>query len=114
MTKTEKLPKENFIKRLFRSLEALPYYAKATPNRLASEWLEKEVYPIIEQSLVHHEVADVMHTYACHIAHQLARVFENTKKILCTGGGTYNRMVMAELQSQIRGFTITVAVDYRI
>ena len=95
--------KGNFIERLFQSLEALPYYAKNPPKSLGVEWLEKEVYPIIEQSLVHYEVADVMHTYACHIAHQLARVFENTKTILCTGGGTYNRMVMAELQSQIKG-----------
>lgn len=93
----------NVIPSLFTNLEQLPYYDLEEPKSLGLEWLEKEVFPMIDSALATGEaVADVMHTYAHHIASQLSRSLMGSTKILCTGGGAFNRYTLQLVEDKVK------------
>ena len=59
------------IPELYSSLEALKYYQLKPPKSLGVEWLEAQVYPLLDTWLETHSEAAVMHTYAKHMSNQL-------------------------------------------
>ncbi len=91
------------IPELYSSLEALEYYQLKPPKSLGVEWLEAQVYPLLDTWLETHSEAAVMHTYAKHISNQLARVLSDNNRILCTGGGAYHRVLLDFLKKQLKG-----------
>lgn len=89
--------------KLYTDLQILPYYTKPGPKSLGIEWLEKEVYPLLDYALENEaSIADIMHTYSYHITTQLANQLVTCKKLLCTGGGAYNTYALELLQRKTR------------
>jgi anhydro-N-acetylmuramic acid kinase len=74
---------------LLDQLNTLSYYKKSPPKSLGMEQIEARVFPIIQLSKI--STTDKLRTFVEHIAIQIANTISTTnKKILLTGGGTFN------------------------
>ena len=90
---------------LLDKLNALDYYSKPGPKSLAREWVETEVFPILNDSRIGLE--DLLRTYYEHCAQQLARVTTPGRQILVTGGGAYNKFLLERMR-ELSGCRLTV------
>lgn len=86
-----------FHESLFHQLNSLDYFYQKPPKSLGIEWVQKEVFPILEAS--NETPSTILRTYTDHIAWQIAQVISENKKVLCTGGGTYNRYLIEKISS---------------
>lgn len=82
--------------KLLHQLNQLSYYKKDPPKSLGYEWVEKHVFPIVEQSSI--SIQDQLSTLVEHIAIQLSQNLP-AGKTLITGGGTYNIFLIERLGS---------------
>jgi anhydro-N-acetylmuramic acid kinase len=73
---------------LLESLNNLPFYQANHPKSLGKEWLINEFTPIVDKSDI--PLNDKLRTIYEHITIQIARIPDNDKNILLTGGGTHN------------------------
>ena len=80
-------------------LDQLDFYRQKPPKSLGLEWVEKEIFPILENSEL--SVEDQLATFTQHIAHQLGKHLENSKSVLMTGGGVYNKHLIDLLKEQV-------------
>lgn len=90
---------------LLDRLNALPYYSTDGPKSLGREWVEKEVYPLVDSYGL--PLADRLATLYEHAAMQVARVIERYPKsahsrMLVTGGGAYNKYLVERLRALCR------------
>jgi anhydro-N-acetylmuramic acid kinase len=87
---------------LLNKLNALPYYSKKEPKSLGIEWVENNVYPIVNNDL---KAANVMRTFVEHIAFQISVVMDEKQleNVLVTGGGAWNSFLMSELNAKVKG-----------
>ncbi len=81
---------------LFQQLNQLPIYQLPFPRALAREWVENELWPLLDTE---DSVADRMHTYGLHVAACMAAVLRENGpgRILVTGGGAYNGWLLDQL-----------------
>lgn len=79
---------------LLEQLNGLDFYRQEGPKSLGREWVEQQVYPMLDASDLGLE--DLLRTFYEHVAHQVARVVEaipaeeRERRMLVTGGGAYN------------------------
>ncbi|MBL0046506.1 MAG: anhydro-N-acetylmuramic acid kinase [Bacteroidetes bacterium] len=84
-------------KDLLNELNALSFYAKQFPKSLGKEWVLDEIFPLLHRSKL--PIADKLNTFCEHIAIQVSKAIKsNAGKIICTGGGTYNRYLIQRIQ----------------
>lgn len=81
---------------LLSKLNALPFYQKEPPKSLGLEWVEAQVFPLIQNSGL--DVRDALRTFIEHIVIQLTQNFKTGMRILITGGGAYNQFLMEQLK----------------
>ena len=62
---------------LLASLDALPFYSQTGAKSLGREWVEKEIFPMIDSRGL--EFADLLSTFTEHAARQVARVVRRCK-----------------------------------
>jgi anhydro-N-acetylmuramic acid kinase len=80
-------------KHLLEKLNALSYYHQNPPKSLGIEWVEKEIFPVIDSFNI--SIADKMHTFCHHIAFQISKIIKGKNSVaLFTGGGVYNSFLM--------------------
>jgi anhydro-N-acetylmuramic acid kinase len=82
---------------LFHQLNALAYYKKNPPKSLGIEWVNATIFPILNASKLPPET--ILRTFSDHIAWQIASTISEGKKVLCTGGGTYNQYIIQKIIS---------------
>ena len=82
---------------LLERLDALEYYHRPLPKSLGREWVEAQVFPLLDASGALLE--DLLRTYYEHCARQLARVTQAGKSLLVTGGGAYNKFLIARMEA---------------
>lgn len=84
---------------LLDRLNALPYYCEAFPKSLGLEWVNKEIFPLID--LFQLRMTDILRTFVEHIAIQIANAVNINGKssMLVTGGGVYNDFLMERLKN---------------
>jgi anhydro-N-acetylmuramic acid kinase len=87
---------------LLASLNADPYYQAPPPKSLGREWLEQHILPPFNTAL--YPVQDLLRTAYEHIAVQISSALANdhTKKVLVTGGGAYNRLLLERISENTR------------
>jgi anhydro-N-acetylmuramic acid kinase len=73
---------------LLEALNGLEYYGRPAPKSLAQEWVEAEVWPLVEGCSDSFE--NKMATLTEHAAFQMARPLAAGGRVLVTGGGAYN------------------------
>lgn len=87
----------NINQDLLFQLNKLPFYNKKPPKSLGLEWVEKNVFPLID--IFKLPTNDILSTYVEHIAMQVAKVLqENDSKVLITGGGVFNDFLIYKIQ----------------
>lgn len=82
---------------LLALLNNLSYYAQKPPKTLGREWVEREIYPLLEHSQL--TVKDQLATFIEHIAMQTGRAMagHGGTNLLITGGGAYNKYLVHRL-----------------
>ena len=82
---------------LLDRLNALDYYARPWPKSLGREWVEKQVFPLLDGCGL--SLEDILRTYYEHCAMQLARVTVPGRSLLVTGGGAYNKFLIERMRA---------------
>lgn len=91
----------NTDKDLLNALNGLQFYKENPPKSLGLEWVETQIFPLIDAYGLQVEV--VLRTFVEHIAMQISKVIvDENKKVLVTGGGTYNDFLMLRIQQLAR------------
>jgi anhydro-N-acetylmuramic acid kinase len=85
---------------LLGALNDLPFYKRTGAKSLGREWVEQEIWPLVQQYEI--TIEDLLATFTQHISDQIATVFQTigAKKVLFTGGGTYNALLINQLQTK--------------
>lgn len=77
---------------LLKELDSLPFYKKAAPKSLGREWVESEFMPVLDR--FHCPETDKIRTVYEHIAQQISTFSSDGKKMLVTGGGSWNTFLI--------------------
>lgn len=84
---------------LLEQLNALDFYKKLYPKSLGLEWVEQQIFPLIDE----HDLAikDILRTMIEHVAQQIAKVISQkvNVSVLLTGGGTYNDFLVERIKA---------------
>jgi anhydro-N-acetylmuramic acid kinase len=75
---------------------SIPYHRLPPPKSLGVEWMQKELYPLLEK-VADHPLEDRMRTSVEYIAISIVNDCPKAGKILVTGGGAFNRFLIQRL-----------------
>lgn len=83
---------------LLIKLNSLEFYALSHPKSLGIEWCNKNIFPLFEDL----DSQDILATFTEHNAEQISKVFNQyqLKKVLFTGGGTYNSYLIEKIKEK--------------
>ena len=82
---------------LLQKLNDLDFYKAPYPKSLGMEFVNKEIFPLIESFTI--EFEDKLCTFVEHTAMQIAMICSKQhSKLFITGGGTYNAFLITRLQ----------------
>jgi anhydro-N-acetylmuramic acid kinase len=88
----------NINQELLSKLNQLKYYSLPHPKSLGIEKIEKEILPVIDSSEISSE--DKLTTFSEHISIQISNTIKSEgKKVLLTGGGTFNKFLTQRIIS---------------
>lgn len=84
---------------LLKQLNALDFYKKLYPKSLGLEWVEQQIFPLIDQYDL--TIKDVLRTMVEHVAQQIAKITSQkvNASVLLTGGGTYNDFLVERIKA---------------
>lgn len=84
---------------LLESLNHLVFYQKQPPKSLGLEWLQSDVYPLIDSFSL--DIDSILRTLVEHTATQIVRVLNHhhLKQGLYTGGGALNSFLMSRIEA---------------
>ena len=82
---------------LLSELNSLNFYKKEAPKSLGLEWVQKNIFPIIDAYELN--IKDILRTFIEHIAIQISKITTNKKNIFITGGGVFNSLLIERLKS---------------
>lgn len=85
---------------LLGALDALPYYHELPPKSLGLEWVESEVFPLMNQREM--TLPDLMATFVEHCAGKIGEAIGD-RKTLVTGGGVWNSFLMSRIRRHCSG-----------
>lgn len=86
---------------LLDELNGMDFYHQSGPKSLGREWVEKEVYPLLEKYGL--SLEDKLRTFYEHAAYQVSRVIlanprtAGSGKLLITGGGAFNKFLIERI-----------------
>ena len=85
---------------LLNELDKLEFYQEKAPKSLGIEWINSEVFPLINDQ----KTEDLLATFTEHAAVQIAKIFEefDIKNVLITGGGTYNSYLIEKIKAKTK------------
>ena len=91
---------------LLKELNALPFYKKEFPKSLGLEWVNKTIFPVIDNFKL--RIPDILKTFVEHIAIQIAEEINKKENvsILVTGGGVFNTYLMNKLKNKTQNSII--------
>lgn len=85
---------------LLEKLNSLAFYKKNPPKSLGLEWVQKNVFPLIDN--YESNIPTILRTFIEHIAFQIERVITKKKTVLITGGGAFNTFLMQRIETRIK------------
>ena len=83
---------------LLSALNSIEYYQQNPPKSLGMEWVSKNILPKFKNE----SPVMILATFTEHAAIQIANIFNQyqIKKVLFTGGGTYNSFLVESLKTK--------------
>jgi len=85
---------------LLVKLNELDFYEKEPPKSLGLEWVQKHVFPLIDE--LETDVSVILRTFVEHVAAQISNSIKPGTNVLCTGGGTYHAFLMGRIQELLK------------
>ena len=76
---------------LLKNLNQIPFYQLPTPKSLGREWVDKNVWPLLNASGI--SIVDKLRTYSEHAAIQIGQLIDGGNALV-TGGGAHNSFLM--------------------
>ena len=97
---------------LLNKLNNLEFYSARYPKSLGLEWVDKNIFPIIDSFQL--EIHDVLRTFIEHIAIQIASEINKKNKVsvYVTGGGVYNAFLIDRLKSYTKNSIVIPSKHY--
>ncbi|MBL7900847.1 MAG: anhydro-N-acetylmuramic acid kinase [Bacteroidia bacterium] len=96
---------------LLKRLDEIPFYQQGYPKSLGREWINREFWHIV-RDFDTEPVADRMKTLVVHIARQIANAIHTLNenhgqgtRMLITGGGAHNPVLIDHLRSETEAVT---------
>ncbi len=85
---------------LLNQLNQLEFYSQNPPKSLGVEWVNDHIYPLIRNQ----KTEDLLATFTEHSAIQIAKTLNDfqIKKVLITGGGTYNSYLIEKIKAKTK------------
>lgn len=99
------------LNNVLEKLDSLPYYSTSPPKSLGAEWIEENIFPILDRTSF--KIPDLMRTFVEHVACKLADACASAQappddqkssrmmSILVTGGGAFNKTLVEAFRSKI-------------
>ena len=87
--------------KLLDALNGLDFYKEQGPKSLGREWVESEVFPLIDSFNL--SLPDILATFCEHIAIQISAKIkggEVVSRVLLTGGGAFNKFLVERMQAK--------------
>ena len=88
---------------LFESLQRIPFYQKAPPKSLGTEWFEAQILPLLSSAQL--SIPDRLRTYVEHLVSQITQALQvcnaSQEPLLVTGGGALNSFLMDRLTESL-------------
>lgn len=83
---------------LLNQLNQLAFYAAPAPKSLGIEWVNAEIFPLLQQTKL--DETTILATFTEHVAQQIAHSLDDDsdKKSLFTGGGSYNGFLLERIR----------------
>jgi len=83
---------------ILEQLNVLEFYQKSYPKSLGIEFVKAEIFPLLKDETPE----NILATFTEHIAIQIAKVFNENhlKKVLVTGGGTFNSYLIEKIREK--------------
>ena len=79
----------------------IPYYNQTYPKSLGIEWVENNLYPIINSFKI--SIPDILCTYIEHISLQISKnINDSNATFLFTGGGVKNKFLILKLKEKLK------------
>jgi len=87
---------------VLKQLNALSYYKQKGQRSLGREWIEKNIFPLLEKSNL--SLEDKMATALEHSSIQIASVLNinKVKNVLISGGGAYNTFLVERIKAHTK------------
>ena len=82
---------------LLEKLNTLAYYNKKAPKSLGLEWVQQEIFPLID--IIEEDISSVLRTFVAHIAIQISKIIKDSDSVLITGGGVFNSFLIQEIEN---------------
>ena len=95
----------NLIKDLKYELDNIKFYKVKPPKSLGVEWVNKVVYPVLNK-YKSSKLEDILHTYSIHISEVLSKELPEGKKILLSGGGSFNNFLIEKIVEKSKSIII--------
>jgi anhydro-N-acetylmuramic acid kinase len=83
---------------LLSKLNSLDFYCQSHPKSLGIEWCNENIFPLFEGL----DSKNILATFTEHAAEQISKIFNQyqLKKVLFTGGGTYNSCLIEKIKEK--------------
>lgn len=82
---------------LLAQLNDLAFYASPPPKSLGLEWVQQNILPLLEAS--GETTENILSTFTKHCAVQIAAQLQPEASVLLTGGGAYNKHLIARISA---------------
>lgn len=84
---------------LLNKLNSIEFYSQSHPKSLGIEWCNENIFPLLDQGF---DTKDILATFTEHAASQISKVINQyqLKKVLFTGGGTYNSYLIDKIKEK--------------
>lgn len=82
---------------LLNQLNSLSYYKEKFPKSLGLEWVQKNIFPLIDRTETDTPV--ILRTFVEHIATQIAIILKENTSVLITGGGVFNTFLINRIET---------------
>lgn len=89
---------------MFDELNKLNFYSKKNPKSLGIEFVKEVLFPLINKHQINY--SDVLATYIKHVAFQIKKNINDEEKVLLSGGGSFNKTLIQNLENYNINYTI--------
>jgi len=93
---------------LLNLVNSLNYFYLPPPKSLGNEWLEENIYPLLDEWAKKIGYESILATWVEHIVHQIQLALKNINnpKVLITGGGIKNKFLKQSIQKSVESIEL--------